>query len=201
MKFVQLIIVVVLWQAIAGCRPETLSPERAAAYAMDESNGLRKSRKVGDLQMDVVFRPNDLLVFQEVRSRSYDSTELASLQKKYSPNLYFILALSDKSREALTPSDSRYLELVETLSFRMSEYVTLTTSSGDTLALKDFVMNRTLGMSSSTDVIFVFDRKNTLTDDWVAVNLKEFGLGTGDQTFKFLTRDLLAIPSIEFSKI
>lgn len=80
----------------------------------------------------------------------------------------------------------------------MNEYVMLTTSARDTIPVGDFMLNRTYGLSASTDVLVVFNREKARGADWVQINLSEFGLGVGSQRFRFSRKDLDEIPRIKF---
>jgi hypothetical protein len=60
-------------------------------------------------------------------------------------------------------------------------------------------LNRTYGLSSTTDLLFVFNKKKAAGTDWVQFNLNEFGLGLGNQRFRFSTMDLEETPQINFS--
>jgi hypothetical protein len=103
------------------------------------------------------------------------------------------------TKEALHQTTlDEYGDLLNTLSFRMHEYVSMTTAKQDTIPVGDFMLNRTFGMSSSTDVLFVFDRAKAKDVDWVQFNLNEFGLGVGNQRFRFDVDDLENAPQVNF---
>jgi hypothetical protein len=109
------------------------------------------------------------------------------------------MSLSSNDKEALHQiASDQYSDLVQTLSFRMSNYVTLTTSVNDTIPVGDFMLNRTYGMSNSTDLLFVFNREKTKDTDWVQFNLNEFGLGIGNQRFRFDMHTLENVPEVAF---
>jgi hypothetical protein len=79
----------------------------------------------------------------------------------------------------------------------MNDFVTLTTAQ-DTIPVGDFMLNRTYGMSNSTDLLFVFSRDKAKDKDWVQFNLNEFGLGAGNQRFRFRTNDIADAPGVDF---
>ena len=61
------------------------------------------------------------------------------------------------------------------------------------------------GVTSLALVFFYFlhfqhqdNKSKTVGKDWVQFNLKEFGLGLGNQTFRFRTQDLENVPGIDF---
>jgi hypothetical protein len=93
---------------------------------------------------------------------------------------------------------TNFSAMVETLSFRMGEYVALVTSSRDTIPVQDFVLDRTYGMSKSTDLLFVFDKAAAKDSDWIQFNLDEFGLGLGNHRFRFSKEKLDEVPQLTF---
>ncbi|HEY9048675.1 MAG TPA: hypothetical protein VIN08_22365, partial [Ohtaekwangia sp.] len=141
----------------------------------------------------------DLWVYQEIGKHKATPEQIDTLRKKYSQYLYFILSLSANNKEALHQAASdQYGDLVQTLSFRMNNYVTLTTSANDSIPVGDFMLNRTYGMSNSTDLLFVFSKEKAKGKDWIQFNLNEFGLGIGNQRFRFEMSDLENIPEVTF---
>jgi hypothetical protein len=188
-----------------GCTPEYLSETELKKFLLDEGNGLRKSIKHDDYEATVIFRPSDLLVLQELKSKSVlDSSQLNLLQKKYYNQYYFILTLSKNGREAVTPSTvptDAFSDVLQNVSFRMGEFVNATTVKQDTIPLKDFLYNRTFGMGSGSEVLLVFDKQKAINSEWVQINLGELGLGIGTQHFRFEKARLDNAPKIDFSKI
>ncbi len=184
----------------SGCKPNHVSADRLVSYVADESNGLRKSVISSGTTIEVIYRPTDLLVHQELAGSSATPEQIETSREKYSQYLYFILSLSIENKEALHQSaGSQYGDLIQILSFKMNSYVSLTTAASDTIPVADFMLNRTFGMATSTDVLFVFSKEKTQGTDWVQFNLNEFGLGTGNQRLRFAMRDLEDAPQIDFA--
>lgn len=186
---------------VAGCSPpEYLTSEELTNYIADPDNGLVQHGELNGYSIDVTYKPTDLLVQQEIDDQT-DASKIKVVRNKYSKYYYFILSLSKNNKEALHQVEGgvdQYSELVQTLSFRMGGYVNLTTSAQDTISTTDFVMNRTYGLSSATNLLFVFNKEKTIDKDWVQFNLNEFGLGIGNQRFRFKTQDLNNAPGIKF---
>jgi hypothetical protein len=182
-----------------GCESKRISKKQYNEYISDESNGLVKSVDVGSTTVEVSYRPTDLWVSQELNNTPITEEKINAARLKYSPNLYFVLSLTTGDKEALHQSGGqRYSDLVQTLSFHMNEYVSLTTSN-DTIPVGDFMLNRTYGMSGSTDILFVFNKDKAEDSDWIQFNLNEFGLGVGNQRFRFDTSDIEDCPQMKFT--
>jgi hypothetical protein len=182
--------------------PEYLSPAELNEYIADEENQLVKKIKVQAYSLRVSYRPTDLWIYQEADNLKIDVGTYNSLNQRYSNYYYFILSLSKANKEMLDPATTgglgQYSELVQTLSFRMNNYVTLTTPAQDTISPGDFMLHRTYGLSEATNILFVFDKNKSKGKEWVSFNLKEFGLGIGDQRFRFKTEDLEKAPKLKF---
>jgi hypothetical protein len=186
---------------MVGCGNSAhLPPEKLSAFVIDEEHGLKKTAVLNGINTEVTYRPVDLLIYQEIDKQVVDAKEIENLRKKYNQYIYFVLSLLNDSKEALHQAGgSQYSDLVQTLSFRMNKYVTLTTAASDTIPVGDFMLNRTYGMSSSTDLLFVFNKEKTIGQDWIQFNLNEFGLGVGNQRFRFAMDDIEKVPEVNFT--
>ena len=184
-----------------SCKPDSLSKKELTAFVSDEENGLKKSIDLGNIKVEVFYKPADLMVHQEISHDVIDITALSALREKYKNYYYFIVSLSSDNKDALQQTGDRYGELIQTLSFRMNDYVTLTTPTMDTIPVRDFILNRTYGLSKSTDLLFVFDNEKALDKEWVQFNLNELGLGIGNQRFRFRVSDLQQVPGIKFDML
>jgi len=145
-----------------GCRQkEFTSVDELSKFVADPKHGFVQEVEINNMKVRVAYRPTDLLVAQELGQSAVAVQAIEQSRKKYGQYYYFILSLSANNAEALTPSngDGQYGELVQTLSFRMHDFVNLTTSASDTIPVGDFMLNRTYGLSQSTDVLFVFNRQ------------------------------------------
>jgi hypothetical protein len=182
--------------------PEVNTEEELNQYIQDADHNLFKRTEINGYTLTVTFKPTDLIIAQELGDGLGSQGDLDHLRKKYSSYYYFILSISKNNREALQPSEAgdQYSDLVQTLSFRMNEFVSLTTSAQDTIPVGDFMLNRTFGLSANTDLLFVFNKGKASGKDWVQFNLNEFGLGTGNQRFRFKIKDLENVPTLTFAK-
>jgi len=187
--------------SLFACSQEHVSLEGLQSYIADEDNGLQKSIEVDGTQITVTYRPSDLIVDQEIGGEQVDKETLLSIQRRYSSSFYFVVSLAKEHKDIMQQVADKvdYGELVQTLSFHMPAYTFLTTSKIDTIAVDDFALNRSFGLSNSTDLLFVFSRNDVKTDDdWVEFNLNEFGLGVGNQRFRFRLSDIANAPQLKF---
>jgi hypothetical protein len=72
----------------------------------------------------------------------------------------------------------------------------MTTSASDTIPVADFILNRTYGLSSSTDVLVIFNKEKTIDQQWVQFNLNEFGMNLGNSRMRFKVKDLEGCPKL-----
>jgi len=182
--------------------PDYLSKEELNDFLMDESNHLTVKQQLKDVTTSVTFKPTDLLILQENgNSTKIDSVELKRLKNKYANYYYFVLSLSKNNEEAeyQTGGDfSKYSDLVQTLSFRMGQYIDMTTNAGDTIPVGDYIYPRTYGMGNASMLMFAFNKDKAKDKEWIQFNLKEFGLGIGNQNYRFKVNDLESVPKIKF---
>jgi len=201
-SFKEFQILILLLFFVVACQPASLTEKELTTFVNDESNGLCKKNNIGEMEVKVTYRPTDLLVARELTTeQAADTAKIRVLKKKYGKYLYFILSLSKNNKEALHQADgfSQYSELVQTLSFRMGEYVNLTTAASDTIPVGDFILDRTYGLSSATNMLFAFNKEKSSGKEWVQFNLNELGLGTGNVRFRFLMKNVTNAPHVIFS--
>ncbi len=173
------------------------------AYVTDIDNGLIKEKKVGDINISVVYRPTDLLVMQDLGKKKADTASINKFRKKYGDYAYFILSVSKNNKEALYQTGKgmgAFSENVQNLAFRMDQFVTMTTSERDTIPVADFIYPRLYGISSATQVMFVFSNEKIKTSEWVNFNLRDFGLDMGRNNFRFASEDIRQVPRIDFGE-
>lgn len=178
--------------------PSYLPESELQAYIKEESNGLIKKRTIDPFKFTVQYRPNDLVILQEVGD-DLEPEKIAAAANNFEKYAYFILNLEVDGGSALYKSSQDmaiFSERLQTLAFGMSERVSLITSESDTIRVADYVFDRTFGMGS-TMLMFVFNNEKLADTDWFTFNLKEFGFRTGDQKFRFETSDLTAVPRLE----
>lgn len=187
-----------------GCKPEYLDKEGLIAYISDADNGLIKTQTIGGTEVSISYKPADLLILQENGWKPEISSEkYMALRDKYEHHYYFTLTLSKNNKEIVNVADvglGNFSSLVETLSFRMGEFTNVTTPK-DTIAVADYVFSHTYGMSNANTLLYVFPKDRISDDGWVQFNLKEFGLGLGNLSFRFDTNNLNSIPKIEFTEL
>ena len=188
--------------ALSSCTPAFVSKEELSKYIADEDNGLSHKAEIHNYTIQVSYKPSDFCIAQELGDQPANHKELQTLRGKYDPYYYFILNLSKDNKEALrVNTDMEFGDLVQTLSFRMGQYVNLTTSTQDTIPTADFILDRTYGLSATTNLMFVFSKEKAKDKDWIQFNMNEFGLGIGNQRFRFKVADIDETPHIKFNTL
>lgn len=185
-----------------GCSdtPKFLPEAELLKYIQDTDNGLKKEVQAGKVTLSVTYRPDDLLVWQEAEGS--DSTQVRAVQDQFDDYIYFLFSMSAGEKDALyglSQDQATFSENLQTMSFRMAEYVTLTTSNQDTIPVGDFVYNRTFGLSKSNDFLFVFNSEKLPNEPngWISFNVKEFGFRTGRRSFRFDMANIRRTPRLK----
>lgn len=194
--------IIILGLLSACSSPTFLSEKELKAYVRDTENEVSREREFKGYKINVTYRPSDLLIAQETRGETtVDSAKLTKLRNKYSNYYYFLLSLSRNNKEAEYQAGGgqrQFSELVQTLAFRMSDYVNLTTSAQDTIPVGDYIYPRTYGMSDASTLMFAFNKEKAKDKEWIQFNMKELGLGIGNMNFRFDTDQLENTPKIKF---
>lgn len=184
-----------------GCSTKMATENELIEYVREVDNGLIKTTKRGDIEVSAVYRPLDLIVAQELGNNLPDEKQIEQVREKYRQNAYFVLSVSNDNKDALystANSYSHFSENLQKLSFRMPEYLFMTTSARDTVELLDFNYSRMHGMGASTQVLLAFDKDKLQDKEWVQLNLKEMGFGVGRVNLRFKGKDIEKTPQIDF---
>lgn len=186
---------------LQSCTPDLLTEEALQAYVQDTDHGLIKTAERGSLEVGAVFRPTDLIVAQELRSQEVNEEVIQKLRKKYRAYSYFVLSISNNGKDALYSTAGSYQHFsdnLQKLSFRMQDYLHMTTSAKDTVYMADYHFSRMHGMSGSTQVLLAFDLEKIKDKKWVQLNVKEMGFGAGRVNLRFDIDDIQDTPEIDF---
>lgn len=171
---------------VSSCAKRFDNQEEIQAYIQDEDNGYFKVKQIQDYQISLLYKPTELMLYDEIRNKS----GIVSNQN-YDKFIYLVLSYSKNNNEILSEfrgSKYDFETLQNHLSFEMNRYVSLTGGKGQTIDLIDYNYSRTYGMSKSTNLLFVFDREDLKKDsERVYFTLSDIGIGIGDLTFSFDT--------------
>jgi hypothetical protein len=188
---------------LPGRAPGQMTEEALMAYIRDPGYGLYRKESRGGFEISAMYKPTDLLVAQELGGAMPSPEQVTGLRKRYGAFCYFVVGLAKDGQDALYASSDHYAEFsdqLQKLSFRLQDFIYMTTSSDDTCQLLDYHFSRMHGMGGSTQVLLAFDRPTMADADWVQLNLKEMGFGTGRVNLRFGMKDMLRAPSIDFYK-
>ena len=186
-----------------GRKERPVSKRDLQKYVNDPRHGLAQQTSVADVDVRLTFEPSDLLVAHDlVTGGNRDTVKFNLLQRKYSGNYYFLLRFSKGHKELLRqlPSFGEYSEMVEVLSFRMQQYVNLTTDR-DTLPMSDYAYEQTYGFGDANTLLIAFPKMGVTGKDKFDVNLAECGFGIGSVKFSFRKADLEKVPELDYSKL
>ncbi|RAW00964.1 hypothetical protein [Pseudochryseolinea flava] len=183
--------------SLAACSPsEFESADELQLFLKSPENNLSYHTQHNNMTISLTYKPTDLMVYQELGDSPANYTQLNNLQRKYESYYFFILNFSHTATNSHAAGS--FFEKVKKLSYNLHEYVNLTTST-DTIFVGEFAPIRTIPSDRESDIIIVFKRDKSKGHEWVQFNLNEFGLGVGNQQFKFRVDDLEKIPRLKFA--
>ncbi|MDJ1501165.1 hypothetical protein [Xanthocytophaga agilis] len=186
-----------------ACQNKVHSREELQGYITTPENGLIQSKLVQNINVQVNYHPQELLVAQELAGHTPSDSLLAQLTKKYADYYYFTVNLSHDNKEVLhqVGDMGSYSDLLQVLAFRMGEYTELVSANKDTVALANYMFDRTYGMATANTLLLAFPKKDLQNTEWVQVNMKEYGLGVGNLPFRFLLKDIQDVPTLDIKNI
>jgi 23S rRNA A1618 N6-methylase RlmF len=195
-KFARIMMIsVICW----SCNPETFnSADELKAFVTKPANHLTQKIATRDYEIQISFRPADLMIYQEIGGEPTDHQRLLHLEKKYQNSYYFVISLVKSSD---TTSYHQQQARVSDLTGNISHFLKLTTSEYDTLGANAFSIEQTNTLSNPTEILFILKKEKSRDKKWIQFNLNELGRGFDDHAFKFHIHDLEAVPKLRFELI
>jgi len=190
----------------SSCTPSTVKTEQELlTYIRDEDNGLYKKQNKNGVDIELMYRPTDLIVQQELQGKESSSPEdIQKLEDQYGKYAYFVLSFSQNDREALYARSADYgdfSEKLQRIAFRMNEYTYMSTDQQDTVYLSDFYYPRLNGMGMATQVLLAFEREQIEQGETATLHVKDLGFGTGRVNFKIKKKDMERVPRLELNNL
>ena len=192
----------ILLIALTSCSTKTFNTtEELWEYVKDPENQYVQKKNINGIDFSLLYKPNDLLVDQELGDKTDDSL-VVKYRNKYKDYMYFTLSMSKNNHELLSHmarDRQKFGAMVNELAFGMNQKVHVYTPAKDTLPMTDFVYPRMYGMSGSTSILFVYPRKEeNLKEDYLNFTIQDLGFYTGEVKFKVPTDIINNEPKLKF---
>jgi len=177
--------------ALCSCSSKSFKDKKTLTlFLQDKDNGYSSYKSINEIDFNVMYRPTDLLVEQELME-SFTLEEIDGLREKYKNHIYFNLSISKNNQEILSNFSrdrNRFGKMINELAFGMEDKLNLVTETRDTVSMTDFIYPRLYGLSPTTTILIVYPREEVLQGGAsFKIVLKDMGLGTGDVSFRFKT--------------
>lgn len=185
---------------LISCGPKTFDKKKDLwAYIQNTDNGYIQTQNIRNLTYTLMYKPADLIVSQFLDSVS--ESKVNNLRTKYEKYMYFNLSIAKDGRALLSDSRDRkqFGRMVQQLSFGMDSKICLHTSAKDTIPMIDYTAPRMYGMAPATQILLVYAKiEETYDSDYLFLNIEDFGLMSGDVTFKIPTKPIKQQPQLNF---
>lgn len=187
--------------AMLSCSGKKIaSDQELKAYILDEENGLHKTISKGEVEIELSYRPAELVWANELKEiKNEDSWN--ELRHSYDSLNYFILHFSRKGQEiesAFVSDPARFTEIISYLSFDMRSDLFMV-QEGDTTHALDIMYTRTFGGSSGTSVMAIFGGDLRKKNNDVKICFNDTMLGLGSTQFEFKITDIKNTPTLAFN--
>jgi hypothetical protein len=182
---------------------KNLNKEDINAYISEPSNGLIKSKKIGAVSIEVLFKPSDLLIHQDWKSIQV-SSDKEGLIKNYNAHYYFILSISNGGQELesdMAKKNESMDQAIDELSFGMGQYITIVNDKNDTISIEDYAYPRTYGGSTRSSFILAFRNEKLKNAETFKVCIDYPYLMVGKQEFEFEINNIQAVPSLKMDDL
>lgn len=202
MKPIYFIAQVISLIVICGCSDTPVSKDDLLKYCQDNGNGLHKQSEANGILIDVSYRPQDLIVDQEIEGSSYSANQIDSIRNRLNDFDYFLLSISKDNNDLIRSyaSDPAMLQSIfEHLSNGIGAYVKLV-HNADTLSVYDYMYLNGHGLSESSKILFVFESGLRKKEGNVDMIYKDEFFRTGLNHFEFDIKSIKKIPELSLNR-
>ena len=184
--------------ALISCQGD-LTRKQLLDYTTDVKNGLCKKQEKLGTQLEVIYRPSQLMAEAQIRNEELSDRQIDSIRATFKEIDYFLLRISRNSREIENSysGDSRNFQRINNyLSFEIGGDIYLV-QSRDTLRVTDFVRTQTFGASPSTDILLAFKPGFSKRSIDIKVVFNDTKFDTGVNEFLFDIDDITRVSDIQ----
>jgi hypothetical protein len=188
---------VLFFIVLTSCK-QTVSTNQLLDYTLNPKNGLLKKEKKNGVVLQVLYKPNQLIVAQEIKGRNLRPSQIDSVQSYFNEFDYFLLRLSRNGKEIETgyaADQVKFVQVNNYLSFEIGKNVSLV-QDRDTIKVKDFIHTRTFGSSPSSDILFVFKSRLQERRGEVKFIFNDEMFNSGLSEFDFALSNIKSLPII-----
>lgn len=198
MRYLTLILIFFL---PGGCTERrVVSEQELKEYVMDPENGLRKSSENNGIDIEIMYKPTDLILAQQLDGLT-DARERTKTISNFTNLSYFVITLSRKGQEienAFAGDPEKFLRVTNHLASGIAAEIYMLNDT-DTLPALDAVYTRMFGAATATSLMAVFDVNLKDQDGELKVCLKDTELGIGQNVFAFDLADIKKAPNLNLN--
>ncbi|HEY8936107.1 MAG TPA: hypothetical protein VIM65_12835 [Cyclobacteriaceae bacterium] len=187
---------------MAACSGKRVSEQELKSYILNDENGLHKNRKINDIDIDVFYRPAELVWIKDLEEIS-DPVKREAQQEAIDTLSYFMFHFSRNGKEienAYVSNSSEFTSVINYLSFDIANDIHIISGSDTTDAL-DVMYARTFGGMGSTGVMAIFNKDVRKNNKNIKVYFDDSVFGTGNSEFDFLIDDIKKTPTLTINKL
>ena len=191
------LIVLALLSIFACQEQQIVSEQELKDYILDPEHGLRKQKKKNEVDIEVIYRPTDLILAQQLDGIT-DEKERSSTIKNFDTLSYFVIKLSRKGQEVentYVSDNDKFVRVTNYLSSAIAGNIRMIIEK-DTLSALDAVYTRMYGAASATSVMAVFNTDVRKKNGTLKFFLDDTELGLGQNEFEFDLSDIKKTPTL-----
>lgn len=177
---------------LVSCEPTIRNKEELVNYVNNPENGLNIENEVNGIKINCSYFPS-ILINEKLKNPSAKTED-----DKFSEFVYFRIGFSKDGKELLKQLEySLYSEMVQVLSFRMTNYIAIHIKGKEPVVPADCLFQQTYGLSNANELLVVFNKKDLENQEEFKLVVNEFGLGLGYQQFQLENKQIKDIDKIK----
>lgn len=181
------------------CNPDSISEDELKKYITNPSNGLIKKIDKGDIVLEMLYKPDDLILLQELDDIQDHDERLLAIAK-YDSLDYFILTIAKQGQEIESSyvNSGQFVEVINYLGGGISEDISLLIGDESNKVLSVAYVG-SFGMANKTQVMCVFNSFLLSKHGKASIHFDDSILGTGLNIFEFSIDQIKKTPRLKLN--
>jgi hypothetical protein len=184
---------------LLACADNTVrTVDELRAYTLDKEHGLHIESEQKSVAIDVLYKPKDFVVFQEIEDRSFTTEQVDSVSQAFRHYDYFVLDLTRNGKEivnSFADDPAMFQRAVNYFSYDVGKDIRLIVDH-DTLPVADFIYARSYSIGKGASIQVGFKSELSAKSGKAHLQWLDMMCGSGLHNFEFNISDIKDTPKL-----
>jgi hypothetical protein len=181
----------------SSCQSEMNKPD-LNQFVMNEENGLTQENLHDLVDIEVTYRPRDLVI-EQMLDKEYSQQQFDSIGHLLDSVDYFVIRFTKNGEDVVNSyagDETSFSAITNYLSYEISKDIRLIVGE-KAIPVDDFVYQQGFGVAKASSLLVAFKSAMFTRDSDFSVVIEDSRFNTGVNEFKFQAEDITSIPRLK----